>query len=136
MNASVYGIGLAVRRTWGPLGAVALIAASIAILAPVACAANQQTAKAEDNWDPGPLSTPYGDYLAARHAEAINNAPLAARLLERTLKHSPDDPELLRMALNQSLAAGYMDRAVSMAKRYLKHRPNSIFGRITVAIDE
>jgi len=136
MEPSVNGFGSGTRMGRGPLSAALVIATSLLALAPGAGAADQQTAKVEKAWDPGPLSTPYGDYLAARHAEAINDAALAAKLLERTLKHVPDDPELLRMALNQSLAAGYMDRAVDIAKRYLEKRPNSVFAKMTLAVDE
>ncbi|MDH3240804.1 MAG: hypothetical protein OEO83_09065, partial [Alphaproteobacteria bacterium] len=136
MGTSIKGSGSAASAVRSALrGALILV---LAVSAGQACAVAQdrQTAKAENAWDPGPLSTPYGDYLAARHAEAINDSPLAARLLERTLKHAPDDPEILRMALHQMLAAGYMGRAVAIAKRYLALRPQSVFAGLTVAVDD
>ena len=135
MGTSIKGSGMAARATRSGLRGALILA--IAVFAGQACAVAQdrQTAKAEKAWDPGPLSTPYGDYLAARHAEAIHDSPLAARLLERTLKHAPNDPEILRMALHQMLAAGYMDRAVTIAKRYLALRPKSVFAGLTIAVD-
>jgi len=87
-------------------------------------------------WTPGPLATPYGNYLAARHAEKVHDAALASRLFERILRHAPDDPVLVRRTFHQMLAAGRMSKAVILARRYIKIKPSSVIAGLTLAIDD
>ncbi len=123
-------------------GRAALIAAAAVMAlswagAPKAVAQDRETANVGANgWDPGPLSTPYGDYLAARHAEAVHDPALAARLLERILEHAPTHPGILRQAMHQMLAAGRVAKATEIARRYIKYRPKSMIAGITLAIDD
>ncbi|MDX1484673.1 MAG: tetratricopeptide repeat protein [Alphaproteobacteria bacterium] len=129
------GCGARLARAFGVSAlAIALLvgAGPGAGLAQTEQAANADARK----WEPGSLSTPYGDYLAARHAEAIHDPELAARLLERILEHAPDDPALLRQALHQMLAAGHMTKATNLARRYIKLRPGSVIAGLTLAVDD
>ncbi|MCZ6741622.1 MAG: tetratricopeptide repeat protein [Alphaproteobacteria bacterium] len=120
----------------------ALMAAAAALAlswagVPQAHAQDRETANVgATEWDPGPLSTPYGDYLAARHAEAVHDAALAARLFERILPHAPTHPGILRQAMHQMLAAGRVAKATEIARRYIKTRPKSVIAGVTLAIDD
>jgi len=87
-------------------------------------------------WFPGPMSTPYGDYLAARHAEAVHDVALAARLFERVLEYAPAHPGILRHAMHQMLAAGRVTKATEIARRYIKLRPKSVMAGLTLAVDD
>ncbi|MFM2130427.1 MAG: hypothetical protein RL477_1973 [Pseudomonadota bacterium] len=81
-------------------------------------------------------TSPYGDFLAARHAERSYNAPRAAELFAHTLRHSPDNPALMRQTMNQMLAAGRIGDAAKIAGRYLAHEPESVIAGLTLAIDD
>lgn len=82
----------------------------------------------------GLLSSPYGDFLAARHAERTYDAARAAELFAHTLAHSPDNPALMRQAMNQMLAAGRIADASAIAVRYLVVEPESVLAGLTVAV--
>jgi tetratricopeptide (TPR) repeat protein len=90
----------------------------------------------DKGWTPGPLATPYGNYLAARHAEKTHDSALASLLFERTLRHAPDDPVLIRQTLHQMVTAGRMTKAVILARRYIKIRPSSVIAGLALAIDD
>ncbi|MFT5540100.1 MAG: tetratricopeptide (TPR) repeat protein [Alphaproteobacteria bacterium] len=86
--------------------------------------------------DVGLLSdaSPYGDFLAARHAERRNDYDRAATLFARSLAHAPDNPALMRQTLHQMLAAGRLKDAAKIARRYLKHEPNSVIAGLLLAV--
>jgi tetratricopeptide (TPR) repeat protein len=118
-----------------------MVAAGLLILAfagvPKAVAVDRETSNVgAKGWAPGPLSTPYGDYLAARHAEAVHDVALAARLFERVLEHAPNHPGILRQAMHQMLAAGRVTKATEIARRYIKMRPKSVIAGLTLVIDD
>lgn len=79
-------------------------------------------------------SSPYGDFLAARHAERTFDAARAAELFAHTLAYSPDNPALMRQAMNQMLAAGRVADAAAIALRYLQVEPESVMAGLTVAV--
>ena len=101
-------------------------AAALVVMAAGACAG---TAQAE-------VSSPYGDFLAGRHAERVYDFDRAASLLGRALTHSPDNPALQRQALHQMLAAGRFDEVVRVAPRYLKHEPQSVIAGLALVVDD
>ncbi|TDI63834.1 MAG: tetratricopeptide repeat protein [Alphaproteobacteria bacterium] len=125
---------------WALRAVLIAAAASLALSwagAPLAAAQDRETAKVgAEQWDPGPFSSPYGDYLAARHAEAVHDVALAARLFERILSHAPTHPGILRQAMHQMLAAGRFAKAAGVARRYIKIRPKNVIAGITLAIDD
>jgi tetratricopeptide (TPR) repeat protein len=79
-------------------------------------------------------ASPYGDFLAARHAERQNDYARAATLFARSLAHSPDNPALMRQTLHQMLAAGRLDEAAKVARRYIKHEPESVIAGLFLAV--
>ena len=98
--------------------------------------AGDKAAGRDKGWAPGPLATPYGNYLAARHAETMHDSALASRLFARALRHAPDDPVLLRQTLHQMIAAGRMAKATILARRYIKIKPASVTAGLMLAIDD
>jgi tetratricopeptide (TPR) repeat protein len=80
--------------------------------------------------------SPYGDFLAGRHAERVYDFGRAASLLGRALNHSPDNPALQRQAMHQMLAAGRFDDVVRVATRYLKHEPESVLAGLALVVDD
>jgi tetratricopeptide (TPR) repeat protein len=79
-------------------------------------------------------ASPYGDFLAARHAERSHDYARAAALFARSLAYSPDNPALMRQTLHQMLAAGRLDDAATIARRYLKHEPGSVIAGLLLAV--
>jgi tetratricopeptide (TPR) repeat protein len=59
----------------------------------------------------------YGQYLAGRHAEALNDTDRAAGFMLRVLEENPDDQKLLRRTFILALSAGQMETAISLAQR-------------------
>ncbi len=82
------------------------------------------------------VSSPFGDFLAGRHAERVYDFDRAASLLGRALAHSPDNPALQRQALHQMLAAGHFDDVVRVAPLYLKHEPRSVIAGLALVVDD
>ena len=66
-----------------------------------------------------------GEYLAARHAQATQDTPLAAELYRRALVDDPDNPELLRRSFQLLTASGRIDDALPIARRILVATPNA-----------
>jgi tetratricopeptide (TPR) repeat protein len=81
-------------------------------------------------------TSPYGDFLAARHAERSFNNDLAAELYARTLAQTPDNPALMRETMHQMLAAGRIEAAAEIAGRYLEHEPGSVIAGLALAVME
>ena len=117
--------------------AVSATAVMIACLGVVAGSAKAVAASNDDAlWYPGIHSTPYGDFLAGRFAESHFDAALASRLLSRTLRYLPNDPGLLRQTLHQMISAGHMEKAVPLARRYLKLQPKNVMASLLLAVDD
>ena len=83
-----------------------------------------------------PPASPYGDFLAARHAERIHDAERAAELFARTLRHAPDDPTLMRQTLHQMAAAGRIPETVELARRFLAADSESMIAGLVLAVDD
>jgi tetratricopeptide (TPR) repeat protein len=117
---------------------VAATALMIACLGVVAGSAKAVAASTDDAalWYPGIHSTPYGDFLAGRFAESRFDAALASRLLSRTLRYLPNDPGLLRQTLHQMISAGHMEKAMPLARRYLKLQPKNVMASLLLAVDD
>ncbi|MBX3505089.1 MAG: tetratricopeptide repeat protein [Parvibaculum sp.] len=78
--------------------------------------------------------TPFGAYLAARHAASENDARQAAIFYERALRDQPDDPVILERAFTAALTAGDMERAIPLAKRLSTIEPSERMARLTLAL--
>ncbi|MBX3492945.1 MAG: tetratricopeptide repeat protein [Parvibaculum sp.] len=80
--------------------------------------------------------TPYGAYLAGRHAASINDQRKAAEFYDAALRGQPDDPLVLDRAFMASLAAGDIDRAVRLAERLVENEPGQRMARLTLALSD
>ena len=78
--------------------------------------------------------TPYGAYLAGRHAASINDQQKAAEFYDAALRGEPDDPLVLDRAFMAALAAGDIDRAVRLAERLVEGEPGQRMARLTLAL--
>ncbi len=65
-------------------------------------------------------SSVFGDFLAGRHAEAIHDAPSAARYFGNAFRQNPDNKELLRRGFLFSAMEGEMEQAAKMALKVLE----------------
>ena len=80
--------------------------------------------------------SPYGSYLAGRHADKMREVGLAADLFTLTLAFDPDNPDLLRRTYYLSATEGRMDEAVSLARRLVALRPNAPLAGVTLALED
>lgn len=78
--------------------------------------------------------SPFGAYLAARHATNVNDSGKAALFYERALSDQPDDPAILERAFMAALTAGDMTRAVPLARRLAVIDPDERMARLTLAL--
>lgn len=78
--------------------------------------------------------SPFGAYLAARHATNVNDSSKAALFYERALSDQPDDPAILERAFMAALTAGDMTRAVPLARRLAVIDPDERMARLTLAL--
>lgn len=77
-----------------------------------------------------------GEYLAARHAQATQDTPLAAELYRRALVEDPDNPELLRRSFQLLTASGRIDDALPVARRILAAAPNAALPTLTLLTED
>lgn len=101
-------------RSAGPVPGLALVLALVLALGVVAGpGAMSRPALAQE----AGATTPWGDYLAARHAEQIDDLATAARLQRHLLTLAPDNLSLLNSALVLSLSNGDHELARDIAGR-------------------
>ncbi|MEX2249096.1 MAG: tetratricopeptide repeat protein [Parvibaculum sp.] len=80
--------------------------------------------------------TPYGAYLAGRHAASVNDPQKAAAFYDAALRGEPNDPLILDRAFMAALTAGDIDRAVGLAERLVAIEPGQRMARLTLALAE
>jgi tetratricopeptide (TPR) repeat protein len=78
--------------------------------------------------------TPYGAYLAGRHAFAVNDSNKAAVYYERALNEEPGDPVILERAFTAATTAGDMSRAIPLAKRLTATESGERMARLVLAL--
>lgn len=71
----------------------------------------------------GPRVSPFGHYLAARHAQIEFRNALAAQMLSVTQSRYPDDTALSDQRLSLLLSEGEIDRAAVLARKALERDP-------------
>lgn len=77
-----------------------------------------------------------GAYLAARHAEAINDVQSAALYFQRALAFEPDNRALLGSTVLYLTAAGEVDAAADAAKRLVAIEPDEPTALVILAAHE
>ncbi len=78
--------------------------------------------------------TPYGAYLAGRHAASINDPRKAAEYYDAALRGEPNDALVLDRAFMAALSAGDIDRAVRLAERLTAIETGQRMARLTLAL--
>ena len=65
--------------------------------------------------------TPFGAYLAGRHAQEKRDYPAAAKWFEDALKSDPDSPELITRTFLMETSEGHFDQAYEFELRHCSH---------------
>jgi tetratricopeptide (TPR) repeat protein len=79
--------------------------------------------------------TPFGAYLAGRHAEETRDYAAAASWFEDALKTDPRSPELISRTFLMEADEGHFDRARSLAERELNVDPTDAVAELILMID-
>ncbi len=79
--------------------------------------------------------TPFGAYLAGRHAEETRDYAAAASWFEDALKTDPRSPELISRTFLMEADEGHFDRARSLAERELNLDPTDAVAELILMID-
>ena len=84
----------------------------------------------------GRETTALGDYVAARHAVAVNDPKTAAKYFDAALADDGDNVLVLDQALSTATSAGEMSRAVSLARRVIKLAPDHRMARLILSLND
>lgn len=81
-----------------------------------------------------PADTPYGNYLAARHATNLNDSDAAASYYRKALKFDPGNIELIERTLAAEVSAGNLDAAANLAERIVGRIPDARLPNLVLGI--
>jgi tetratricopeptide (TPR) repeat protein len=79
--------------------------------------------------------TPFGAYLAARHAQERRDYAAAAAWFEDALKSDPESPELITRTFLMEASEGRFDRARVLAEKELRLDPTDAVAQLILLID-
>ena len=79
--------------------------------------------------------TPYGAYLAGRHAQERRDYTAAAAWFEDALKSDPESPELITRTFLMEASEGRFDRARALAEKALRLDPTDAVAQLILLID-
>jgi tetratricopeptide (TPR) repeat protein len=85
--------------------------------------------------EPSSAVTPYGAYLAGRHAQGIRDYKAAAAWYQDALKADPKSPELISRTFQMEAVEGDFSRARALAADELKIDPTDAVAQLTLLID-
>ncbi len=121
------------------IGAAAAIAAALTAV-PVAPSALAETSAADELlaalYDSEYPTTLSGLYLAAKHADRINDIGFAADFYLEALAADPDDPVLVEQALPSLVASGRIDEAIALAEQQLAGDGESRLANLVLGVDK
>ncbi len=100
----------------------------------VACAGAEQ--RPPEPSDTVIFDSPFGHYLAARHAERERDLSNAARFVAKVLERDPNNLEILHRAHLLMLGDGRFAEAVTLARRIDTLSPNNPPANLTLAVAE
>lgn len=80
-------------------------------------------------------ASPFGNYLAGRHAQKKNDFSAAADLLSRALGESPENEQLRRRAFLAQLSDGHVAEAIKLSKNIVESDNISPIARLTDVVD-
>ncbi len=84
----------------------------------------------------GPAPSPYGAYLAGRHAQEQEAFGAAASWYEQALRADPQSPELISRTFQMEANNGHFDRAVPLAEKALKLDSSDAAAELVLLIDK
>src|SRR5215469_14667175 len=79
--------------------------------------------------------TPFGAYLAGRHAQETRDYAAAAAWFENALKSDPKSPELIARTFLMEASEGRFERARALAERELRLDPTDAVAQLIMLID-
>lgn len=79
--------------------------------------------------------SPYGHYLAGRHADRQRDLSIATDFLLRALELDPDNLQILARAFALAAGDGRGAEAVDLARRLVKARPEHATARLVLTVD-
>jgi len=79
--------------------------------------------------------TPFGAYLAGRHAQERRDYAAAAAWFEDALKSDPESPELITRTFLMEASEGRFDRARALAEKELRLDPTDAVAQLILLID-
>jgi tetratricopeptide (TPR) repeat protein len=79
--------------------------------------------------------TPFGAYLAGRHAQETRDYTAAALWFEDALKSDPESPELINRTFLMEASEGRFDRARALAEKELKLDPTDAVAELILMVD-
>jgi len=79
--------------------------------------------------------TPYGAYLAGRHAQERRDYTAAAAWFEDALRSDPESPELITRTFLMEASEGRFDRARALAEKALRLDPTDAVAQLILLID-
>src|ERR1700731_2801247 len=78
--------------------------------------------------------TPFGAYLAGRHAQERRDYAAAAAWFEDALKSDPESPELITRTFLMEASEGRFERARAPAEKELRLDPTQAVGQLLLLI--
>jgi tetratricopeptide (TPR) repeat protein len=112
----------------------------VALGALAACEVLGGAAPAPEAAEPaaGPLvmTSPFGAYLAGRHAQHEKDYGAAAGFFERALAIDGNDYDLMSRTLLLDASEGRIDAAVPLAQRVTAIEPNAAIGNLVLVVDK
>ena len=84
---------------------------------------------------PSGVTSPFGAYLAGRHAQEEGAFAAAAAWYERALSADPQSPELISRTFLMEANAGHFNRALALAKQQLKLDNSDAVADLTLLIE-
>jgi tetratricopeptide (TPR) repeat protein len=115
---------MSARRTWVMVGVL------LVNLAAGASAATQGIGHSESE-----AETPFGAYLAGRHAQQVRDYQAAATWFESALQADPASPELITRTFLMETSIGKFERARALAESSLKLDPTDAVAQLVFLID-
>ncbi|MCW0234824.1 MAG: tetratricopeptide repeat protein [Ferrovibrio sp.] len=119
------------RFIFRPVRAALLLAASLLPLA--ACSSNSSMMSGAPSRSGYRLDSPYGNFLAARHARQMNDNTAAANYYMRALREDPESALLTQGAFIALIADGRVNEAVVLTPSLRQMNPSEYLPRMTQA---
>ncbi len=120
---------------------LAALGLTLVLAVPAACAKGDGERTAGE--PPGPParhadlpgSSPYGSYLAGRHAERSRDTGAAARFLSETLAADPENVALLRRTFILMISDGRVEESLDLARRLIQWQEKEPVSNLLLAVE-